>query len=296
MNSPRTKKYPYSKGFLFYLNKKSRGRRITGSLIRKYPNAFSPKLRRKYISKKPKSKSRRRRVKMSMKSCDNNSLVKIPQKLVFQKAQEILKLQKRRSSIIKREIKICWGMNEGDRKSSCNTKLANILKRIMRNIQNIMSSGSKNIQDLMNILSATPRETILRKLMSFIDLGVRIPSYGDIAPITVLINLIVFGATMNSDWQYYLLTPIGLKLLAGVINGVKKDREEFIGFLLHAHINGVSSTDVFSFIPQYIDICNPEEYLGLVINKGSRRLVYTLIIKGGATELILDQLKNMHSR
>jgi len=40
------KKYPYYKGGLFYLNKKSRGRRITPRLIRKYPKVFSKKMKK----------------------------------------------------------------------------------------------------------------------------------------------------------------------------------------------------------------------------------------------------------
>ena len=43
------RKYPFSKGNLFYLNKKSRGKRITAKLIRKYPKSFTSKLRKKYI-------------------------------------------------------------------------------------------------------------------------------------------------------------------------------------------------------------------------------------------------------
>jgi len=40
-NIKKTKhKYPFTHGNLFYLNKKSNGKRITAKIIRKYPKAF----------------------------------------------------------------------------------------------------------------------------------------------------------------------------------------------------------------------------------------------------------------
>ena len=42
-------KYPMSRGNLFFLNKKSTGKRITAKLVRKHPKAFSEKLRKKYL-------------------------------------------------------------------------------------------------------------------------------------------------------------------------------------------------------------------------------------------------------
>jgi len=44
-----TSKYPMSRGNLFFLNKKSTGKRITAKLVRKHPKAFSEKLRKKYL-------------------------------------------------------------------------------------------------------------------------------------------------------------------------------------------------------------------------------------------------------
>jgi hypothetical protein len=56
------KKYPHVSGSLFYLNKRSNGRRITGSLIKKYPSAFKDKkyanIRKKYLSNKSEFKNK----------------------------------------------------------------------------------------------------------------------------------------------------------------------------------------------------------------------------------------------
>ena len=42
-------KYPFTRGNLFYLNKKSHGKRITAKIIRKYPKAFNVKLRKRFL-------------------------------------------------------------------------------------------------------------------------------------------------------------------------------------------------------------------------------------------------------
>jgi len=42
-------KYPFTRGNLFYLNKKSHGKRITARIIRKYPKAFTVKLRKRFL-------------------------------------------------------------------------------------------------------------------------------------------------------------------------------------------------------------------------------------------------------
>ena len=41
--SKTKKKYPFAKGFLFYINKKSNGKRITPQIVKKYPHVFSGK-------------------------------------------------------------------------------------------------------------------------------------------------------------------------------------------------------------------------------------------------------------
>ena len=51
-NIKKTKKnhkYPFTRGNLFYLNKKSHGKRITAKIIRKYPKAFNLKLRKRFL-------------------------------------------------------------------------------------------------------------------------------------------------------------------------------------------------------------------------------------------------------
>jgi hypothetical protein len=53
--------YPYAKNNLFYLNAKSNGSRITPNLIKKYPNAFDPKLGSSSISEAVFKKSRKLR-------------------------------------------------------------------------------------------------------------------------------------------------------------------------------------------------------------------------------------------
>ena len=47
--SKKNYKYPLARGHLFYLNKKSRGKRITAKIIRKYPKAFNAKLRKRFL-------------------------------------------------------------------------------------------------------------------------------------------------------------------------------------------------------------------------------------------------------
>jgi len=45
----KNRKYPFTRGNLFYLNKKSHGKRITAKIIRKYPKAFNLKLRKRFL-------------------------------------------------------------------------------------------------------------------------------------------------------------------------------------------------------------------------------------------------------
>ena len=45
----KNRKYPFTRGNLFYLNKKSHGKRITSKIIRKYPKAFNLKLRKRFL-------------------------------------------------------------------------------------------------------------------------------------------------------------------------------------------------------------------------------------------------------
>ena len=45
----RNHKYPFTRGNLFYLNKKSHGKRITARIIRKYPKEFTVKLRKRFL-------------------------------------------------------------------------------------------------------------------------------------------------------------------------------------------------------------------------------------------------------
>jgi hypothetical protein len=47
--SKKNYKYPLARGHLFYLNKKSRGKRITAKIIRKYPKTFNAKLRKRFL-------------------------------------------------------------------------------------------------------------------------------------------------------------------------------------------------------------------------------------------------------
>tara|TARA_Y100001958_G_C21239655_1_gene566941 strand:- start:1463 stop:1900 length:438 start_codon:yes stop_codon:yes gene_type:complete len=66
------KKYPYVSGNLFYLNKRSNGRKITPSLIKKYPAAFKDKkyanIRKKYLSNKSEIKNKtKKKVKKTIK-------------------------------------------------------------------------------------------------------------------------------------------------------------------------------------------------------------------------------------
>lgn len=45
----KNRKYPFTRGNLFYLNKKSHGKRITSKIISKYPKAFNLKLRKRFL-------------------------------------------------------------------------------------------------------------------------------------------------------------------------------------------------------------------------------------------------------
>jgi len=45
----KNRKYPFTRGNLFYLNKKSHGKRITSKIIRKYPKVFNLKLRKRFL-------------------------------------------------------------------------------------------------------------------------------------------------------------------------------------------------------------------------------------------------------
>ena len=47
--SKKNYKYPLARGHLFYLNRKSRGKRITAKIIRKYPKVFNAKLRKRFL-------------------------------------------------------------------------------------------------------------------------------------------------------------------------------------------------------------------------------------------------------
>jgi hypothetical protein len=47
--SKKNYKYPLAREHLFYLNRKSRGKRITAKIIRKYPKAFNAKLRKRFL-------------------------------------------------------------------------------------------------------------------------------------------------------------------------------------------------------------------------------------------------------
>lgn len=46
--SKKNYKYPFAREHLFYLNRKSRGKRITAKIIRRYPKAFNAKLRKRF--------------------------------------------------------------------------------------------------------------------------------------------------------------------------------------------------------------------------------------------------------
>lgn len=56
-------KYPHVKGNLFFLNKRSRGRKITSNIIKKYPSVFKGKkynnIRKKYLSNNTKKSTKK---------------------------------------------------------------------------------------------------------------------------------------------------------------------------------------------------------------------------------------------
>jgi len=111
----------------------------------------------------------------------------------------------------------------------------------------------------------------LTNIFPFIDLGFRVDSnlgYSfDKSPllredptfmITFVINLALFGATMVNDWQAYLITPSGSKVILDLISA---NPVGLLSMVTHANIFGTSENDILKyFLKINKTMCAPEAF------------------------------------
>lgn len=153
-----------------------------------------------------------------------------------------------------------------------------VRKRILRHNRSKFGILGR-LRNLVNTLALTVTNHVNREtLMGVVDLGYRF-GLARLSPITILFNTIMFGFIVMNDWQYYLLTPLGLSMLAGVVNN-PDDQHDFINMLTHASVMGVAPSDILAGIPNAgIEIADKETYLGIAANFGSRRIIYETLTR-----------------
>ena len=88
------------------------------------------------------------------------------------------------------------------------------------------------------------------------SVGYLIDGYSSVHPLNLTINLIGFGICVMSDWQYYLMTPLGASMFQDLINN---NPQAFVKMLASASLMGVSTKDILRWVPSlHINICNSE--------------------------------------
>jgi hypothetical protein len=142
------------------------------------------------------------------------------------------------------------------------------------------------------LMKKTASPTNLTNLMSVIDLGYTV-GYPKLHPTTILINMIMYGYILTQNWETFLLTPLGATMLTNAFKGNKKDQEDVLKMLLDASCNGISPTDILSFVPQHNDFCDPNSILKWMLNKGLRRILYEITTRGGCPNHIVTEWNNM---
>ena len=162
-------------------------------------------------------------------------------------------------------------------------------KSVLKSFFNIyyINDMNKKLTNILNSIDVNNKDKI-KLLMDQIDLGYRLKERDD--PLTVLINLIMFGLVMVNDWQCYLLTPLGNKILADAFNGNIKQQTEVIKMFLNVSCNGVEPTDILSFIPKIpsVDICDKKSAYYWLIDKGIRKAIYIMSVQIGCPSHIVN--------
>ena len=112
----------------------------------------------------------------------------------------------------------------------------------------------------------------LLNIFPFIDLGFRVntnmgfsfeqtppPSREDpMFMITFIVNLALFGTTMVNNWEAYLMTPAGSKVILDLISS---NPIGLLSMLTHANIFGTSETDIISYFLKFNKpMCTPESF------------------------------------
>ena len=111
-------------------------------------------------------------------------------------------------------------------------------------------------QDVYKLISEKYQTySSLDEIAKLTSVGYLIDGYPATHPVNVTINLIGFGLTTMSDWQYYLMTPLGASMFQDLLN---KDPKAFLKMLASASLMGVGSKDIlFNLVPKlHIKICN----------------------------------------
>ena len=143
----------------------------------------------------------------------------------------------------------------------------------LKYVPNYLNKTNTRLTNILNSIDINNKDKI-NLLMDNIDLGYRMRYRND--PLTVLINLIMFGFIMVNDWQFYLSTPLAIKLLSDAFNGDIKQQEELVKIFINVSCNGVSPSDILSFVPKIpgLDICDKNHAYYWLLDKGLRQTVY----------------------
>jgi hypothetical protein len=156
------------------------------------------------------------------------------------------------------------------------------LEKSISKLVTCVKDACRATPDLVKVLATTAysRET-LQKLMTVVDLGFRLDGEDELSVINIVFNMAMFGVSLKSDWQFYLLkTPVGLSMMWDLSNR-PENSSAFYDMLVNASVMGVTATDILVALPTMgFDICDNDGYMAMAANFGARRIVYEALTRG----------------